>query len=149
MMAPTQFAARALEALDALPLEILHGMPLECDGVSQALSQALVHADIDHEIHIGSLTVDGSGRIPLHWWLVLPNGAWYCDIRARMWLGEAPVIPHGVFQPTRSQRYLAKAKRSPVKASVLFSILTSQDLDEFVTSIFTADLVEPTNQSVT
>ena len=36
----SEFATRVLNALDALPLEALHGMPLECDGASQALSQA-------------------------------------------------------------------------------------------------------------
>lgn len=102
MMPPAEFAARALEALDALPLEVLHGMPLECDGASQALSQILLHAGIDHEVHIGSLTVDGSGRIPVHWWVVLPNRE-CCDIRARMWLGEAPEVPMAFFnQPALS-----------------------------------------------
>lgn len=83
MMPPAEFTARALEALDALPLEVLHGMPLECDGASQALSQVLLHAGIDYAIHIGSLSVDGSGHIPLHWWVTLPTGQ-CCDIRARI-----------------------------------------------------------------
>ena len=142
MMPSAEFAARALEALDALPLEVLHGMPLECDGASQALSQVLLHAGIDHAIHIGSLTVDGSGHIPLHWWVTLPNGL-YCDIRARMWLGDAPGVPHGVFLPTAAQHYQSKAMRAPVKTAVLFSILTSQDLDAFVASITSADPAHP------
>lgn len=50
-MDPAAFASRVLQALDALPLdalplealplEALYGMPLECDGASQALSQVL------------------------------------------------------------------------------------------------------------
>ena len=142
MMPPAEFAARALKALDAIPLEVLHGMPLECDGASQALSQVLLHAGIDHAIHIGSLSVDGSGHIPLHWWVTLPTGQ-CCDIRARMWLGDAPGVPHGVFLPTAAQHYHSKAMRAPVKTAVLFSILTSQDLDAFVESITSADPAHP------
>lgn len=140
-MPPADFADRALKALDAIPLEVLHGMPLECDGASQALSQMLLHAGIEHEVHIGSLTVEGSGRIPLHWWVVLADGA-VCDIRARMWLGNAPSVPHGVFVPTAVQRYQTKTKRSPEKSAILFSILTSQTLDQFVSSITNADVVD-------
>ena len=134
MLASSEFAARALEALDGLPLEALNGMPLECDGASQALSQILIHVGIDHEIHIGSLAVDGVGQIPLHWWIVLPDGA-HCDIRARMWLGEIPGVPHGVFRPTGAHSYQSKKASAPVKAPLLFWILTSQDLYAFVAGL--------------
>ena len=33
-----------------------------------------------------------------HFWIALPDGR-YIDYRARMWLGEAEHIPHGIFNP--------------------------------------------------
>ena len=33
-----------------------------------------------------------------HFWIMLHDGR-YIDYRARMWLGEAEHIPHGIFKP--------------------------------------------------
>ena len=136
----SNFATRALEALDGLSLADLHGMNLQCDGASRALSHVLEHVGIDHEVHIGRLDVKDVGTIPLHWWVVLSNGA-HCDIRARMWLGSDPAVPHGVFQPTSNHRYQSKQVTGPETSSLLFWILTSKDLASFVTAIKTGETV--------
>ena len=83
----------------------------------------------------------GQVHVPMHWWVVLPDGS-HCDIRARMWLGDASTVPHGVFLPTAGHCYQSKATKAPVKAPVLFQILTSQDLGAFVARLTS----EPTDQ---
>lgn len=75
--------AKKPEAIAARALQLLDGLPLECDGVTRALSLLLTREGIKHVIHIGALQVEGVGRIGLHWWIVLPGGQIY-DARARM-----------------------------------------------------------------
>ena len=117
------FAARAIGALD--------GLPLECDGVSRCLSQLLLREGVAHEIHVGALEVVGVGRIDHHWWVELPGGQ-VCDVRAAMWLGNDPRVPHGVFGPQPGQQYVSRSLMQSEFSPVLFWIIAEQSIDEFV-----------------
>lgn len=85
---------------------------------------------IEHVIHIGALEVDGVGRIALHWWIELESGQ-ICDARARMWLGDDPRVPHGVFEPRAELRYDGKAVKGFDYSPVMFWILTEKPIDDF------------------
>lgn len=122
---------KSAKAIAARAMQLLDGLPLECDGASRALSIVLQHVGVEHELHVGSCSVEGAGRIPLHWWVVLPDGA-HCDIRARMWLGEASGVPHGVFHPGAAQRYESRAVEVQQASPVVFWVLTSMELQAFV-----------------
>lgn len=134
-MSPKQgHPPKSLQAIAARAMALLDGLPLECDGASRALSIVLQHVGVEHELHVGSCTVEGAGRIPLHWWVVLPDGA-HCDIRARMWLGEASGVPHGVFHPGAAQRYESRAVEVQQASPVVFWVLTFMELQDFVDSL--------------
>ena len=117
-----QFAARSLALQDKLPLE--------CDGFSRAHSYLLQRDSIEHEIHVGSLTLEGVGRIGLHWWLQLPGGA-VCDARARMWLGSDPRVPHGAFLPSPQQVYRTHDIHSLDFSPLVFWVLTGKVIEAF------------------
>ena len=117
-----QFAARSLALLDKLPLE--------CDGVSRALSYLLQRDGIEHEVHVGSLAVEGVGRIGLHWWVQLPGGV-VCDARAQMWLGRDPRVPHGVFEPQPQQIYQTQGIHPLEFSPIVFWILTERPIEDF------------------
>ena len=121
-----QVAQAALETLDPLPVE--------CDGVSRALSQYLMLKGIEHEMHFGDLEVEPYGRTPLHFWVVLADGS-HCDIRARMWLGEDGRVPHGVFQPLAHQRYQSRGVERPPFSPLMFWILTQLDITDFAQQV--------------
>lgn len=125
----TEYVTLAVRALDALQT-----LPLECDGVSRSLSQVLVHAGVPHVLHFGVLEVHGVGRTPFHCWVVLPDGS-HCDARARMWLGDSPSVPHGVFQPGAQHRYTTKEVIAPARSPFVFAVLTGQSLDTFMDGI--------------
>ncbi|WP_306555202.1 hypothetical protein [Acidovorax sp.] len=110
-----RFAAESLRLLDPLPLE--------CDGLARALSMLLARDGIEHQVHIGALSVAGVGRIPHHWWIELEGGE-ICDARARMWLGADERVPHGVFEAQAWQGYASKRAMRPTLSPVLFGILT-------------------------
>lgn len=116
------FAAESLRRLEPLPLE--------CDGVTRALSMLLARDGIQHEVHTGALVVTDVGCISYHWWIELA-GWEICDARARMWLGTHERVPHGVFQPEAWQKYASKISRSPAWSPILFGILTGAPMDAY------------------
>jgi hypothetical protein len=77
---------------------------LECDGLTRIISTLMQRDGIEHRVQVGSLDVTGAGHIPLHWWIVLADEK-VCDLRARMWLGDDPSVPHGVFVPEAHHHY--------------------------------------------
>lgn len=116
--------------LDRLLQRVEH-LPLECDGLSRVLSVLLRHADCTHRVLVGSLCVDGHGEIPLHCWIELENGQ-VCDLRARMWLGSKPRVPHGRFTPAADQQYVAHGELAALHAdSILFEILAGAPVASF------------------
>jgi hypothetical protein len=109
----------------------LDGAALECDGFSQVASMLLHRESIPHQIVLGSLTVDGVGQIPVHFWITFNDGS-ICDFRARMWLGSTEAVPHGVFLPNACQTYTADSmvKTRPLDES-LFHILAGCEQSSF------------------
>lgn len=73
--------------------------PLECDGLTRAAHTILNSLDIAHQVKFGQIEHAQSGRrFYSHFWIELESG-YLIDYRARMWLGDAPDMPHGVFRP--------------------------------------------------
>ena len=108
-------------------------LPLECDGLTRVLSTLMQRDGVEHRVCVGELDVENVGTIPYHWWIALPDGT-HCDFRARMWLGESPGVPHGVFSPAVSQRYAAREERDPGSIALLppfFHALTGAPLVGF------------------
>ena len=66
---------------------------LECDGLTRVLLTILDREGIEAEAWSGFIAA-GDSRVR-HWWLQV--GEWTVDYRVRMWLGDGPEIPHGVF----------------------------------------------------
>ena len=72
-------------------------LPLECDGLTRVLSYLLDQNKIHHRVMQGSVKVVDKNFRP-HFWIELPDGH-IVDYRARMWLGNKPNVPNGVFKP--------------------------------------------------
>ncbi len=72
---------------------------LECDGLTRALSTILHRRGIAHTCLVGEI-IDRTNATSLspHFWIALEDGR-AVDYRARMWLGDRPHIPHGIFYP--------------------------------------------------
>lgn len=68
---------------------------LECDGLSTVISSLLTAAGFKHELYIGRVS-SNVGRISPHLWIEIDG--FVIDYRLRMWLGDDPSIPHGVFK---------------------------------------------------
>jgi hypothetical protein len=107
-------------------------LPLECDGLTRCISTLMQRDGIDHQIVVGSLDIPGAGTIPHHWWIALPDGQ-VCDFRARMWLGDDPSVPHGVFIPEAHHGYKgdelapAMVRLKPV----IFTVLAGEPMERF------------------
>lgn len=112
-------------------LDPLDTSPLECDGLSRAISALMKRDGVRHKLKAGGLRVAGAGEIGLHFWVELDNG-YVCDYRARMWLGEGEAVPHGVFLPTEKHRYIADGELNSGNLSPsLFNILTGLDFEQY------------------
>jgi hypothetical protein len=113
----------------------IDAFPLECDGLTRIVSTLLARDDVEHRVCVGSLDIQGVGLIPLHWWVELGDGR-VIDYRARMWLGDGPQTPHGVFLPSAPQQYVSDSDTKPrgtiaeVSATV-FHILAGVPLSTF------------------
>lgn len=71
---------------------------LECDGLTHILHRVLSDENIEHTVYMGQVTYSVNGEtIPMHKWIDIDHLR--IDYRARMWLGNMPDIPHGVFYP--------------------------------------------------
>lgn len=71
--------------------------PVECDGFTRLAHTALTNAGVQHSCMLGRLvSADGQRRTPVHLWIELPDGR-LIDYRARIWLGDADSVPHGIF----------------------------------------------------
>lgn len=75
----------------------LDGCALECDGMTNVISYLLRQHGIDHRVESGELQDTRSSKIVKpHLWVRLLSGR-IIDFRARIWLGTAVGVPHGVF----------------------------------------------------
>ena len=118
------------ELIEAI-LEQLDPLQLECDGMTSALSTLLARAGIEHSVCAGFLDISGTGAIPLHCWVELPDGK-VCDLRAQAWLGASASVPHGMFLPTRQQHYEARVRRPPASwGDAVFHAVTGRPVADF------------------
>lgn len=108
----------------------LDGLRLECDGMTRVVSTLLARECVAHQGCVGRLEIDGVGSIGLHWWVELPDGS-ICDLRARMWLGDGPAVPHGAFKAGQGVRYLVGARRQVALPPEIFEVLAGQSLDSY------------------
>lgn len=108
-------------------------LPLECDGLTRCISTLMQREGIEHRVLVGSLAIPGVGTIPHHWWIALPDDR-LCDFRARMWLGDDPSVPHGLFIPEAHHAYLTADELQPEQVMLktsLFAILAGEPMDRF------------------
>lgn len=107
-------------------LASLDQAPVECDGFARLASILLTREGLEHEVHVGRLSLAGAGAIDPHFWISLPGGL-ICDYRARMWLGDQ--APHGVFRPEPAHGYASRGVTSfPEDAELIFWVLGGQEL---------------------
>lgn len=102
--------------------ELLNGLdaaPVECDGMARLITTRLQEHKIDHQVMMGSVTLNGD-VIPLHYWVMV--GDLTIDYRARMWLGDTPLVPHGVF---RQDACAARYEGEPVHMEALSPALVA------------------------
>jgi hypothetical protein len=108
----------------SLQLAALNDAPLECDGMTHAISAALSRAQVSHRCMTGYVTDNSSGNIVTpHLWVELGDG-WIVDFRLRMWLGDEERVPHGVFRPQDQPEFLYQGICRP-KARVSLQLLDS------------------------
>lgn len=71
--------------------------PLECDDLTRVLHSVLYRQGIEHTCFVGSITDTSKHKgFSPHFWIELPDST-VIDYRARMWLGNKPEVPHGIF----------------------------------------------------
>lgn len=103
---------------------------LECDGLTRVLHTILTRENIGHSCMIGTLIYTKTQkRIPLHFWITLSDG-YVVDYRARMWLGDEPDKPHGIFNPTDYPYIIYDGNEAelPVLQPYLFDILVNLEM---------------------
>lgn len=111
-------------------LALLDALRVECDGMARVASALLLRDGIAHSPMLGRLSVPGIGDIPYHHWIQLADGR-IVDLRARMWLGDDPRVPHGVVErDDTSARYDGQAIDLPC-SPIVFWALTDRTIDAF------------------
>lgn len=107
----------------------LDQLALECDGLTRVVSALLTREGVEHQMHQGALETP-EGRIGVHCWIRLPDGA-ICDFRARMWLGED--APHGIFYPDESIHYGSRGELRIIdlKNSKIFQFIFGIDINSY------------------
>lgn len=93
-------------------LSFLDTVRVECDGLCRVISSLLLREKIPHRIFGGQLEIEGIGHFAPHFWIVLEDGRVW-DQRARMWFGDDPSVPHGIFHPTTAQIYTPRGEENP------------------------------------
>ncbi len=130
-MTPTDHQADWLEELECALLA-LDDAPVECDGMTYALSLLLTDAGIPHKACCGYVRdCRRNAVVSPHCWIALDSGD-ILDLRLRMWLGDNDEIPHGVV-PVHDQAWLEyrghRINGSPLSRSIL-SIMTDGRIDQ-------------------
>ena len=124
-----QEASRWLASLDALRLE--------CDGMTRVFSSLLQRDGVHHTPMAERLVIEGLGQIAPHCWIELKDGR-RIDLRARMWRGDDPRVPHGIV-PTHASGLQYEGEPFQVAASPLvFWALTDTTMDTFPPASFLA-----------
>ena len=97
---------------------------LECDGLTHVFHRVLSDEKIEHIINVGKVTHKPTNRtIPLHYWIDVAQ--WRIDYRLRMWLGETPDVPHGVFRTDQdlSVSYVGNPTQLPLLPQPIIQLL--------------------------
>jgi hypothetical protein len=106
-------------------VEKYENLPLECDGMTRVLSYVLDENHISHKTMQGRVEVDGEEFEP-HWWIDLGNGT-ILDYRLRMWFGNKPSVPNGIFSLKANPQVSYTGKQVNVHINeMLFKVLTMQ-----------------------
>lgn len=110
-----------------LPIELrellsdLDSAGVECDGMARLITTRLQEHNVDHQVMVGSVALNDA-VIPLHYWVMV--GELTVDYRARMWLGDSPLVPHGVFrQDACAARYTGSAVQMDALPPAVVSML--------------------------
>lgn len=111
-------------------LRPMDAAPLECDGLSRAIGALLDREGVPYTMHMGSMAVEGVGKIGMHFWIDLGDG-WICDWRARMWLGQDERAPHGIFRPTADMHYWSAGVMTGPLTAELFHILCLKPMSDY------------------
>ncbi len=112
---------------ELLPLlSIYDQCQLECDGMTRVLHTVLEKQNIPHAVWVGTVkhTPTDTTFAP-HFWITV--GDVFVDYRARMWLGDIPDIPHGIFTLNEFPdiAYEGEEAKLPVLTDQLFMALTA------------------------
>jgi len=95
--------------------------------MARVATYVLGKAGIPHRVMQGRIEVQGKGDFEPHWWVELQSGE-VVDYRSRMWFGNDPGIPQGVFRPAGTVvSYVGRPVRMPV-SDVVFQMLTASDV---------------------
>ena len=76
-------------------LSHLEDKPVECDGMSSLVATVLHRNGIEYQGMCGQIVPKHLGSPIPHVWI--EGGGLVVDFRARMWMGDEPSVPHGVF----------------------------------------------------
>lgn len=115
-------------------LSPLDDAPLDCDGVTYAVSFVLAEAGIPHYCYKGYVTHPETGDVIVpHLWVELDGGI-VVDYRLRMWLGDKDSIPHGVFSRTTEdiEFYGVRQRRHVTIDKALLREMTDGTIDQVV-----------------
>src|SRR5690554_6287510 len=120
----TVLSEHALSSIGSALL-YLDDCPLECDGMTYAISYLLKEAGIAHRSMIGAaVNLDGGGTVFPHCWIEL-SSKHVIDFRLRMWLGDYESIPHGVFDSSQQRILYRGEERSEMSLGLeVLSLLT-------------------------
>lgn len=95
---------------------------LECDGLPCVITTMLQEHNIPHTCMVETLTFTGTNKgSPIHFWINLPDGQ-RIDYRARMWLGERPDVPHGIFNPADFPGATYKGEAYPYRGALTYPL---------------------------
>lgn len=81
------------QMIEKLLEELISAPSLECDGFTRMALTLLYRHSIPCKAFMGELVLKDGRAIPLHFWLEC--GSFLIDYKARMWLGEDALVPHG------------------------------------------------------
>ena len=111
-------------------LELLDALRLECDGMTRVVSSLLQRDGVAHSPMVGNLEVPSVGRIAQHYWIELGDGR-RIDLRARMWLGDDPRVPHGIVLANHAHSHFTGRPIHFSPSPIVFWALTGRTIDDF------------------
>lgn len=104
-------------------LNDLDAAGVECDGMARLITTRLQEAGIEHRVMVGEISLNEQVMTP-HFWVEV--GDLTVDYRARMWLGDSILVPHGVFrQETCAVRYVGDSVEMDALTPQVFAILNT------------------------